>query len=289
MTNITTTYSIDEFKEIQKDQKHPFLGLFHLDNTQIVPFNNYGGDPAEKLKEIEKALQSPVLGDGVYLIKTKSSHSKKAAALDYPIQKGEGEPVNLQEDMNNNGQPFQAFSPQVTSYQEVLKLNIELERLKLENEQQKKIIEDLEEALEEYEKDEAAGGGMLNEQRPADWQVFGEKLMTFIAPAMDKYFDLQDKKLAIRGAELQRMGVQPKPQPQQEQPESVQMDAVAYTDKKIQEWINSHKEDPEKFNQMVAVYNSAESMDNFFNQMEQITTKEEFNNLIDYINEGASE
>ena len=85
------------------------------------------------------------------------------------------------------------------------------------------------------------------------------------------------------------MGVQPKPQPQQEQPESVQMDAVAYTDKKIQEWINSHKEDPEKFNQMVAVYNSAESMDNFFNQMEQITTKEEFNNLIDYINEGASE
>jgi len=288
MNQITTTYTFDEFKDLQKVQKHPFLALCHLDGSHIVPFNGYGVDPKEKEKEIETALKSPLLDDGIYLIVTKASHSKKAAQLEYPITVGTPKPIE-QPMEEPTPKLAENFSPSVTSYKEVLELRVEMERLRLENESQANYIKELEETIEEFEKAEQEQGDLLNEAQPSNLEVWGEKLMTFLAPAMDKHFEIQDKKINLRMMELQSRQAQPSvQQPAANDNEQYQMNAVKYTDQKIKEFINKYKEDPEKYEHLAAIYNSSSDLDNFFNQMQNALSEDEFNNLINFINAPGS-
>ena len=290
MNMITTTYTVPEFEEIQSEQKHPFLGLFNLDESQIVPFNSYSTDPGEKLKEIKRALNSPALTDGVYVIKTKSSHSKKATSFEYPILKGSPENINLNNLNEAAEQPAKGFEPNVTSYSNVLELNIELERLKMKCEQQEKLIEELESALEAYEESENENNELLNE-KPSDLKTFFESLVPLVAPILDKHNEIREKRLNLDAARFQFMSEQQRTrtQPAQEQKGSEDnapnMDGVKHTDTRIKAWINQFKADPAKYEQLAEIYNQAQTLDDFFTECENTCTPDEYENLISFIND----
>lgn len=298
MGNLTTTYSIDEFDEIQKEQQHPYVGLFNLDGSRLVAFNPHNVDPKEKIIEIKKALKSPSLTDGIYIIRCKNGLHQSMGNFDYPVVVGNPEVQHMND---HGGDNFNAGNVPVTSYQAVLDLNIQLNTLKFENDQLKKenkeqeeYIKELEKELEERDKEDEESDKLLSAQ--PHWSdtlmTFGENMATMFAPALDKHFELQQKKLDLEafrikhGANGSPNGIPNGSHVQHDQGEpTAQGDAVEYADQKIREFIEMHmNHEPDTFEIMKKLYNESESMDHFFESFKDQLGDDKFNDLILYMN-----
>lgn len=284
------TYTLDEFKAIQREQKHPHLGLYQIDGVRVVAFNPNGGvKPAEKLKEIERMLNNPSLPDGVYLIKGKASLHPNGVTFDYPIIKGNPEEISV-EQLNdnakeNNDKPFEQFDPSVTSFQNVLELRVENEKLKLENDQLKAENDQLREDIDELENENA---GLLSENAP-HWseslKEMGENLITMFSPTIDKHYELKERQIKLQEMQLSarpQQITQPQQTPTQE---NYQKTGVDYTNKRITEYIAQFEEtDPDKCKAFIQIYNQAESLDNFFEIFREQMGEENFVELVNFIN-----
>jgi hypothetical protein len=244
-------FSIEQIKEIQGKQNYRYLGLFDQSGRAIIPFNTNKGNPNERLREIETRLLSEALNDGYYFVKGKNVISKNGATDDFCIRKGEtlsetaAAPVIIEK---------QSFQPEVLTYEGALKLQVDLERLKLENANLKSRILDLEEQLAENDNlaEEA-------EQTPAASWI--EQLTQLAVPMLDKHFALKEQQLALKAMELQRL-----PTKQQ----TTNQTRPVLDKQKIEDCILTFQDDPDTYEQLANIYNSALNQEDFLKTLRGI-------------------
>jgi len=289
MATVIKTYTFEEFQDVQKKQKHPHLGLYNVDGSRVVAYNPNGKPVNDKIQEIKRMLCNPQLPDGVYYIKAKASLHPKGATIDYPIIKGDGQDItiqNLAEDVQPlNGDSFDKFNPSVTGFKEVLELRVENEKLKIQNKQYKEEIQELQNEIDELTTD--AEQFQLNEKPSMmeSLQEFIPTVLQMVSPTIDKHYELKER--AIRLQESAQG--QPIPGQQKIEPQTSDVSAVNHTDAKIKEYIMAQQDDAELFDLMKGTYNEAENLDDFFNKFKERAGDEHFNALVNHINNGQDE
>ena len=199
-------YTIEQFKTIQQNQNYKYIGLFNQQGQGLIPFNTNKTTPAQRLREIETRLMSEALPDGYYFIKCKNSVYKSTPSDDYAIFKGQ----QLSENKTQVIAPVQivekpAFQPEVLTYEGALKLQVELEKLKLENANLKEKINELEIAIEDKTvlSEEAQPSMMENAK---NWLV---EILSIGAPLLDKHFALKEQALQLKAYELKTLQNRP--------------------------------------------------------------------------------
>lgn len=290
MSNIVKSYTWEEFLTLQKKQKHSHVGLYNLDGSRVVAYNPNSKPVAPKLEEIKLALDNPTLADGVYLIKAKASLSPKSIEFDYPIIKGNPDTAtvkSLNENGNANDMKTEGFEPNVTSYSKVLELNIELERLKIENQTLAKENAELTELLDQFEHDDLG-----DEDEPNDFLsnagTFLESLMPMVSPIVDKHYELKERLINLEEQKLKVQARKVESPKNQKPDDDSSREAINETDKRIQEFINGHNEDQQTYEKMASVYNQAETLDDFYDMFGEQLGEDKLDELTEYIN-GESE
>lgn len=271
-------FKIEDLKGIQSKQSYKYVCLTDQSNKSIIPFNTNKIPVSNRLEEIETRLQSQGLKDGYYVVKFKNTTSKTVSTDDYMIYKGDqvqpmAEPTPIQ-----YAPPVQ-YSPEVLTYDEALKLNIELARLKLENAQLKKEIDSLNGEIAELETNQ----NFLNEEKEPNLmenaQTFLTNAMGFIAPLLDKHFELKEKKLGLEAVALEsRLNSMNKNPFAQRQQAQKQTNMPQFDKTQIEDFIRTYEAQPEVYEQLAKIYNTATGYEDFLHNLNNYDS-EIFNNL----------
>ena len=156
----------------------------------------------------------------------------------------------------------QNFSPDVLSYDSALKMQVENERLKIENSNLLQKIEDLEFQLSENE--------TLSEEAAPNLFESGKSFLTEIvamaAPLLDKHFELKEKQLSLQAMAMQNKMNTRRPSPEQEPKQKAQQHIFRV--EAVQNWINCFQEDVETYNKLAAFYNNAKSQNDFIESLQ---------------------
>lgn len=262
-------FKIEDLKTIQAEQGYKYFGLFDQTGAVIIPFNPNRITAAERLREIETRLTSSGMPDGYYIVKCKNTTAKNVKSDDFTFYKGS----NLSE-----APPAPqivekpVFQPEVLTYEGALKLQIELERLKLDNAALKKELAQKEELIKSLESEAAT---LSEEGNPGMWEnakSFLSEIVAIGAPMLDKHFELKEKQLALKAIELQtRPGIQ-----QNRKPQAVQ--DPTKNQQRIESWILTKQDDPDTYENLAAIYNAATDQENFLKTL-KIYNNDLFNEL----------
>jgi hypothetical protein len=254
-------YLIAEIAEIQKKQHYKHVALFDQSGNPIVKFNTNAIDPGKRLTEILTRLNSDALPDGLYIFKGKNSPSKNVYTDDYVILKGKATTEPMPPVLSQT-----SFSPDVLSYESALKMQVENERLKLENANLLQKIEQLENELTEQENENS----LLSEQETPNLlesgKAFLSEIVSIAAPLLDKHFELKEKQLSLQALQFQQKYNTRRPSPEQAPRAREDRHAEIVN---IESWINSYQEDPENYEILATLYNNAKSKNDFFQTLER--------------------
>ncbi len=256
---MSKVYSIQDLNALPLLEQYNYFGLFDQGGGVIIPFNSNKVPGSTRLREIEKRLLSAGCLDGYYIIKCKNSPGVKVVSDNFTFYKGEklseGTPAPIIQ-----AAP-QQFSPEVLSYESALKLQVEVERLKLENTNLRRQVSDLETELANLETEKET---LSENAAPGMWEnakSFLSELVQMGAPLLDKHFELKEKQLSLRAMELQgRINMRPQgPGPQAPQSNPTGQHKITFEDQ-----IMSYKEeDPDTYESLANIYNSATSQEDF--------------------------
>jgi|LakMenEpi03Aug12_release.lakeMendotaPanAssembly.Ray.scaffolds.fasta_scaffold29901_13 hypothetical protein len=249
-------FTINEIKEIQKEQNYKYIGLFDNNGIKVIPYNSNSSTAGDRLKEVEIRLNSAGLQEGYYNISCKNT-LKGGSADNYLIKKGDNEVLQVEK------KPVEIIAPDLLSYGAALKLNVEVASLKLENAALKKEINLLNEQLKENET-------FLSEMEPAEAapsmiesaKNFLSEAMGFIAPMLDKHFELKEKALNLQELKLnqvQNLRPQQNQQKTENDPEK---------NKKLENWIKTFSDQKEIYEELAKIYNNAQSVDEFLRELQ---------------------
>jgi hypothetical protein len=252
--------TISELKKVLSGDIYRHVGLYTADGQKIKPFNTKIAAYPDQVKDILNFLQSDIVEPGIYIVKVKKAYS--GAAVDYAINKGnvelkETETVTMQ--TNSLNIPFD-FS--AAMQHPAIKLQSDITRLELENEDLNRQIEELNEYISELE--EKLKNVQLSElpKEPTAFEhakSFLSELVSFGAPLLDKHFELKQQQL-----EIERMRAQGSKQavqaPNYQAPE---VKKELELEKKVKAWIESKSEDQELYNSLIAIYYNSGSLTKF--------------------------
>lgn len=222
------TYTIEELDDIfREEDTYPYVALFSDTNKMMVhyPANTSVTKGKAGWERVRKRLLSKGLPDGFYIVKGKASPLKNVSPDVFYFKKGnvkekELPPIQLAEPSKKSVDVL-TYDAAIAANKDIANLTAEVSRLKMEIADRDKSIQVLEDDISEYEDDIAElseKGGI------SDSKQYLEDLVTTAIPIADRYFDLQEKKLALRAQELnggQRVLTpqQPQPQPQPSPPQ----------------------------------------------------------------------
>jgi len=256
-------YKIEDLRRIQSEQNYRYIGLFDYNGAQIIPFNPNRVTNETRLREIETRLISQGLPDGYYIVKCKNSAGVKVATDDYTIYKGDQLSETAAPQIIEV--PAQSFQPEVLTYEGALKLQVDLERLKMENAGLKKEIESLKSEISEMEKNDAILSENDNSGMWENAKSFLSEISAIGAPLLDKHFELREKQLSLKALEISRSikgtnpGINPARNPINK--------AAAEKKQVIENWIMSKNDDPELYEELAAIYNQATSQEDFLKNL----------------------
>jgi hypothetical protein len=240
-------YTIDQIKDIQNQQNYKYVGLFDQSGRAVITFNANNISPLSRLKEIETRLLSQALPDGYYFVKCKNVMAKNGTTDDYCLMKGE----KLSEPPAPIIVESKAFQPEVLTYEGALKLQVDLERHKIENASLKQKIQDLEAELAEM-----STLSENEEQQPVVSWI--EQLTQIAAPLLDKHFQLKEQQLALKAYELKNRLPEKAP---------VRTKKAEDHKKLIEDTIMSFQDEPDVYEQLAALYNSALNQEDFLKNL----------------------
>lgn len=251
------TITLQEFKKIQAEQKYKHLGFFKPDGAQIIAFNTNSIKPLKRIEEIETRIKSKALPEGVYIVKAKNYISKNTPTDDYYISKGK---INLSE-----AAPVYMPSADVRSYEMALKDQTIIIRLETENKALLVQIDALNKALAEYETEDEADDDEADQVTTPLSENGGapawlNSIIGIATPLLDRHYELRAKALEIEEKKLSQTP------PAKAQP-PVNDAAVNSMFAVLKNWIFSIP-DPELCEQVKTMYRDAETMDEFFNEIE---------------------
>jgi hypothetical protein len=247
--------TIPELKRVLSGGIYRHLGLYTADGQKIKPFNTKIAAFEDQTKEILNFLESNIVEPGIYVVKLKKTYS--GAAVDYAINKGNIE-VKEAIVMNNSGLNIPHDFAAAMSHP-AIKLQSDITRLELENEDLQRQIEELNEYIGDLE--EKLTNVTLSEAPapPSAFETaksFLSEIVAFGAPLLDKHFELKAQQLEI---EKMKNGMRSGTPTQKDQYQAPEVKRERQIENKVKEWINSKSEDTELSNNlMVLYYNSGD-------------------------------
>ena len=217
------TYTIEELDAIFEEDTYPYVALYSDNNKVLVhyPANTMAKKGKESWERVKKRLQSKGLPDGFYMVKGKSSPDKKCAADVFCFKKGniseKDFPVPQLADTPAKPEKTEhvlTYTAAIQSNKEISELTAEVNRLKMENKQKDECIAELEQELEDSngEIDDLAEGNNISPGKQ-----YLEDLLTTAIPIVDRYFDIEEKKIAMKERLVMPNGQQYVEDPQQPQ------------------------------------------------------------------------
>jgi len=281
----TKIFDIKDIKKIKREQDYKFLGLFDQNDDAIIKFNSNKSTVDKRLTEIEKRLLSEGLPDGYYKIKAKNTGGKDVVPDNYMVLKGKELPMLDEHEVQKNGtvtiltQPAtDASRDHLLTYDNALKLEIQVAKLEMENTLLTNVNNALEDKVAELEKSETLSENP-NSTLMNNGMQFLENLVEMAAPLWDKHLDLKEKTLGLRAMELKhRIGGAGKPFNPDEHRVQKQKDGTedAYIAGKeqldpYQQWIanNFDEAKPEIYDRLVVMYQDADSEQDFKDQLRE--------------------
>jgi hypothetical protein len=252
--------TISELKKVLSGDIYRHVGLYTADGQKIKPFNTKIAAYPDQVKDILNFLQSDIVDSGIYIVKLKKAYS--GAAVDYAINKGnvelkETETVTMQ--TNSLNIPFD-FS--AAMQHPAVKLQADITRLELENEDLNRQIEELNEYIGELE--EKLKNVQLSElpKEPTTFETaksFLSELVSFGAPLLDKHFELKQQQLEIERMKAQ----QNRPAVQSNNYQAPEVKKELELQNKVKAWIESKSEDKELYDSLTAIYYNSSSLAKF--------------------------
>jgi hypothetical protein len=247
--------TIPELKRVLSGGIYRHLGLYTADGQKIKPFNTKIAAFEDQAKEILNFLESNIVEPGIYVVKLKKTYS--GAAVDYAINKGNievKEPIVLNTNSLNIPHDFAAAMshPAIKLQSDITRLELENEDLQRQIEELNEYIGDLEEKLTNVTLSEAPAPPSAFETAKS----FLSEIVAFGAPLLDKHFELKAQQLEI---EKMKTGIRPSTPTQNNQYQAPEVKRERQIENKVKEWINSKSEDTELSNNlMVLYYNSGD-------------------------------
>jgi hypothetical protein len=252
--------TIPELKKVLSGDIYRHVGLYTADGQKIKPFNTKIAAYPDQVKDILNFLQSDIVEPGIYIVKVKKAYS--GAAVDYAINKGnvelkETETIPMQ--TNSLNIPFD-FS--AAMQHPAVKLQADITRLELENEDLNRQIEELNEYIGELE--EKLKNVQLSElpKEPTAFEhakSFLSELVSFGAPLLDKHFELKQQQLEIERMRAQ----QSRPAVQAPNSQAPEVKKELELQNKVKAWIESKIEDQELYDSLTAIYYNSSSLAKF--------------------------
>lgn len=201
------TYSIKQLKTIAAQQGYKMAALETSNGERVQPFNKISVPINKQLDTITNRLMADLFEDGIYYVLMAQNINKSKSADRYPTVKGKLNPNDLKEPVNTPSQPITIVQPaqEVLTYEAALKyqqtisdLKNDIARLELEK---TSLQEQLQEALDE---NELSG----EEMQPSNLQTFLKEALPSVTPILDRYFDLEEKKLNLLQLKQERKPIQ---------------------------------------------------------------------------------
>jgi len=250
-------YTLDEFNTLPLADQYQYFSLCDQGGGVIIPFNSNKVSGSTRLREIEKRLLSAGCRNGYYLIKGKNSPVRNAMSDDFTLYKGE----KLAENATPAAPPAPvAYSPEVLSYESALKLQVEVEKLKLENASLRKQVAELENELSTAQEENL--GENANSDLWTNAKSFLSELVAMGAPLLDKHFELKEKALSLKAMQLQSY--------RPAQTKAPQANPTQAQKATIEDKIMTFKSDPETYNKLAEVYNTALDQESFLKDLNEL-------------------
>lgn len=249
---------INELKKKLNAGIYNHCGLYSVNNKKIIPLNTKAEKYSDNVKNIINMLSNPEFNDGTYLVKCKVSYNT-GSMDEYFISKGEKNETT-QTVMNNTALNLPHDFAAAMDHP-AIKLQTEITRLELENEDLNRQIEELNEYVKDLE--EKVNAQQLAElpQPPTAFESaksFLTELATMAAPLIDQHYALKAQALEIERARINQQA--PAPATNYRAPE---VNKEKQLENKVKAWINSKANDTELFNNLTAIYYNSTDLQKF--------------------------
>jgi len=258
-----------ELKKILSGDIYKHVGLYTADGQKIKPFNSKFAAYQDNIKDILNYLNSEIVDPGVYVVKVKKSYT--GAATEYGYNKGNvtlneiPDPILKRPGLNIPDD----FSAAINH--PAVKLQSDITRLELENEDLQRQIEELNEYIGELEQKLTEQTLSEAPKEPTTMEAaksFLSELVSFGAPLLDKHFELKQQQLEIERARINRTAA-----PASNAYQAPEVKKEKQIENKIKNWINSKNEDPELFNNLMVLYYNSGDIQKFAELLNDFNTE----------------
>lgn len=258
-----------ELKKILSGDIYKHVGLYTADGQKIKPFNSKFAAYQDNVKDILNYLNSEIVDPGVYVVKVKKSYT--GSASEYGFNKGNvtlneiPEPILKRPGLNIPDD----FSAAINH--PAVKLQSDITRLELENEDLQRQIEELNEYIGELEQKLTEQTLSEAPKEPTTFDAaksFLSELVSFGAPLLDKHFELKQQQLEIERARINRTAA-----PTSNAYQAPEVKKERQIENKIKNWINSKNEDPELFNNLMVLYYNSSDIQKFAELLNDFNTE----------------
>jgi hypothetical protein len=251
--------NLTELKKVLSGDIYRHVGLYTADGQKIKPFNTKIASYQDNVKDILNYLGSDIVEPGLYIIKLKKTYS--GAAQEYGYNKGNvtlNEKVEIMPRSSLYNIPDD-FSQAINH--PAVKLQADITRLELENEDLQRQIEELNEYIGELE--QKLTDQTLSEapKEPSTFDAaksFLTELVSFGAPLLDKHFELKQQQLEIERARINRGATAPAA------PVAPKVNAVEkQIEQKVKAWIDAQSDNEELYNNLIVLYYNSGDLQKF--------------------------
>lgn len=195
-------YTINDIKKIINEQGYKIVCLEDKNGSKLISFNQIKVTPIKHLERIVTRLKSEVLDDGYYFVCCAYSIVTAKQMDKFAVCKGSAPTASNETSLNIKPQIVHQ-STDVLSYESALKYQQEISDLRVENkilansnEQLLIKVAQLESELTESEGLAESGSSTNNLMK-----FLGDALPS-VAPILDRYFDIEAKKLDLKQMQL---------------------------------------------------------------------------------------
>jgi hypothetical protein len=261
--------TLTELKKVLSGDIYRHAGLYTADGQKIKPFNSKIASYQDNVKDIINYLSSEIVEPGLYIVKLKKTYA--GAAQEYGFNKGNvtlneiPEPILMRPSLNIPDD----FSAAINH--PAVKLQSDITRLELENEDLQRQIEELNEYIGELEQKLTEQTLSEAPKEPTTMEAaksFLSELVSFGAPLLDKHFELKQQQLEIERARINRTAA-----PTSNAYQAPEVKKELQLEKKVKAWINSKNEDPELFNNLMVLYYNSSDIQKFAELLNDFNTE----------------
>ncbi len=192
--------TIKELRTRFNKEKPKFIGLKNDKGEWSVPMNNPKIKPGTRMNEIENLFSKESTPDGIYYFISRDSMLKTAPVIETPVAKGtvtaqmmEAAPARTVIQPSPMRKDESVWTPK-----EAVEHLTEVERLKLQ-------LASKDDELKRFKAEQLEEDNLPEEEPPLDTKTFIDSikgLAEVFAPALDKYLDTENRKLAIKERQL---------------------------------------------------------------------------------------